>query len=253
MKFKHGADEFDLEFFQDDYLSRYVHQRGGFYEADLLDYIRAMGLRGGVAVDVGANIGNHSIYFERFLATLTIAVEANPLLIPVLRRNLTVNGSGAHLIVAKGLAASPGTGFLVYPPGFKKNVGIASFVRGAGEIDSTTLDEVTLGHDVRFVKIDVEGGELEVLKGARRLLASQRPDLFIETMTPAAFDAISQYVTDFGYRPISVWCLTPTWHFAFRPSLAKRALASFLTAKARVLQRASRLGARLRARRGTTP
>ena len=47
----------------EDHIAKIIKASGDFYERELLSYLRLLGLRGECAVDVGANIGNHSIFF----------------------------------------------------------------------------------------------------------------------------------------------------------------------------------------------
>ena len=71
------------------------------------------------------------------------------------------------------------------------------------EVTTSRLDDFDLG-DVGFVKIDVEGHELAVLKGAPKLLTVQRPTILIEIEEHAhrdgQFDAIVDFLTDLSYR-----------------------------------------------------
>jgi FkbM family methyltransferase len=71
------------------------------------------------------------------------------------------------------------------------------------EVATSRLDDFDLG-DVGFVKIDVEGHEFAVLKGATNLLTTQRPTILIEIEEHAhregQFDAIVAFLTDLSYR-----------------------------------------------------
>jgi hypothetical protein len=82
-------------------------------------------------------------------------------------------------------------------------------------VDVVTLDSLPLDKPVSFIKIDVEGGELDVLKGAEKLLLKQHPALFIETQ-PSAFAAAGiteedffNYLRQLGYKNFSPF--PPEW------------------------------------------
>ena len=225
MDFSHAGRAFHLDVFSDDdFVARRIRDSGTFYEIDLLQYLARMGIRGAVVIDVGAQIGNHSVFFGNFLAQRVIAVEPNPAVLPILRRN-TANNGGEYTIIPAGLGAAPGVASVSLPDA--GNIGTAQLQAGAGEIELTTLDAIA-PPGVVLVKVDVEGMELDVLRGGTQLLRTQRPDLMLEAGTPAAFEALRAYLADFGYVPISCWAATPTWHFVHQPSLAKRARARVL-------------------------
>ena len=65
MQFRHRGRVFDIEFHKaaDDFLRRVMSEAGTFYELDLLEYMRRVGLPKGIAVDVGANICSATMRF----------------------------------------------------------------------------------------------------------------------------------------------------------------------------------------------
>jgi hypothetical protein len=68
------------------------------------------------------------------------------------------------------------------------------------------------------VKIDVEGMEVDVLKGANQVLTSDRPHVFAEASSRTHFHALRSYLRQFGYVPLSRWAVTPVYHFAYEPT-----------------------------------
>ena len=50
-----------------DYIVREISREQSFYEDDLLEYLALAAPKGGIFIDVGANIGNHSVYFGKFI------------------------------------------------------------------------------------------------------------------------------------------------------------------------------------------
>lgn len=208
----------------DDHIAKEIARTGTFYELDLLEYIRSVRpwMDGDTAVDVGANIGNHSLYFGQNICEHVYSFEPNAELLEILSDNL--GGRGAiHHIVPMAAGAREGSGLLVAGPQW--NTGMGKAVPGEGGIHFTTLDSALRGCAVAFAKIDVEGGELGVLQGGVGLLKTQHPHLFIECATPAALAEVNSFLAPLGYSALSRWAATPVYHFAYRPALSLRLFA----------------------------
>ena len=94
---------------------------------------------------------------------------------------------------------------------------IGAHVLESGDAKTEDIQITTLDDDIRqeqlpppdFIKVDVEGWELEVLKGARATLENARPDLFLEmhgeTMNEKRRKVadLVEFLTDAGYTSIS--------------------------------------------------
>ncbi|MGX5846874.1 FkbM family methyltransferase [Mesorhizobium sp. PL10] len=162
----------------------HLHQR--FYEPDELGIIGNY-FNGGVFLDVGANVGNHTLYAALFLgASKVVAVEPNPAAQRILRLNIALNGLGDKV--------------MNYPVGLSDALGSASIsastlaavanlhnlgqmqldANSGGTIDLITGDDLMRGLNVDFIKIDTEGMEIKVLKGLSRTIDKDRPGLFVE-------------------------------------------------------------------------
>lgn len=211
----------------EDHIAQTIAERGTFYELDLLEYIRSIRtwMRGDTAVDVGANIGNHSLYFGEFIVNRVVLFEPNTALLDLIEANLR-SSRATYRLVPMAVGAHSGSGTLIKGPEW--NAGMGRAVVGGGDILFTTLDAELECDSVAFVKIDVEGGELDVLRGASSLLQEQRPNLFIECATPAALAEIRSFLAPFGYQPIVRWATTPVYHFAHEPTIGLRLFAKAL-------------------------
>lgn len=209
----------------DEHILRVVRAQQCFYEADLLEHLARYGPRGGVYVDVGANIGNHSVFFGRFLADHVVAVEPNPALLKLLDRNLRVNCVTRWTACPVAVGGGRSTARLVPREGFEGNDGAQHVVPLNGGTDGATVEVDTLDHvlsqlgpsigsDVRLLKLDIEGMEIEALRGAPELLERQGPDVVVEAAAEGDHRRVRSLLAGYGYSEIARFCRTPTYHFS---------------------------------------
>jgi FkbM family methyltransferase len=175
----------------DEHILQAMRRLGTFYELDVLDAIResSAGLepRGG-ALDIGAFIGTHSVFFAKYCGFApVIAFEPNPVTFPFLARNLAANDvSRTVLPVALALGARAGLATVV--AGSDTNRASASVDFDAGGPTQVSTVDIEVGarpEPIGLMKIDVEGAELAVLAGAAGTIERHRPLLCIELHTAA--------------------------------------------------------------------
>ena len=179
-----------------------AHNRKGlFYEADELDLIAKHFPAGGVFVDIGANVGNHSLFVAKFLSPQrVIPVEPNPEIIDLLLANIVLNDVVDRFdlsCIGIGASDAAGDGFGMGASG--GNIGAARIVPDGGDIAVRSGDSILADVAPSLIKIDVEGMEMRVLKGLAGTIARDRPALFVEVDT--ANDAAFQD-----------WCATYRYH-----------------------------------------
>jgi FkbM family methyltransferase len=158
------------------------HLQGRFYEIEELEIIGAHLRPGSVFLDVGANVGNHSLYAVRVLgASKAIAVEPNPTAYRILFANAAINDLGERLVHHPvGLCDAPARGSLRNADSLF-NLGSATLdIDAEGPVPLIRGDDLLAGEHVDFIKIDVEGMELGVLSGLAETIARDRPGLFVE-------------------------------------------------------------------------
>jgi len=169
-----------------------VHYHGQFYEAEELGLMRKHWRADGTFVDIGANVGNHAVYVSRFLDSPRIVVfEPNPAAITILCLNLMLNGCSNVDRQYLGIALGASSGRLRPEELDKDNLGSTRFVP-----DENGSTPVIAGDDLifplvpSFLKIDIEGMEIEVLTGLHRTIEHWRPNIFIEIQSrnSAAFE-----------------------------------------------------------------
>lgn len=174
---------------------------GGEPELAMLDRLVPAGCRN--AVDAGANIGLYTLNLAKLCRTV-YAFEINPGVTGHLRNAALPNVELAHT----GLSSSE-RGVVLYVPLWRGKMpleGWASLTPGNSpdtdvhvEIPGhvRTLDSYGLV-EVDFMKIDVEGHEIEVLKGAQATLSRCRPRILAEAKH---LRPVADLLAPLGYRP----------------------------------------------------
>ncbi len=186
-----------------------------FYEQNILEFIQSK-YSGGTALDIGANIGNHSIFFSKFVFDKTISFEASPKNFSLLFQNKVLNSLGDDKLEIHNVALSDGEhryNFLEY----QHNVGGTMVVEGDGFAITKTIDSFDLPK-VDFIKLDVEGHELKVLKGAANLISRDFPDIMVECdiHEETSFNNVDIYMESIGYRLIDVFRDNQMYYYKHR-------------------------------------
>jgi FkbM family methyltransferase len=165
-------------------------------EEDILEHFNPK--RGETVVDVGAHIGRYTIISSNHVGPegKVVAIEANPLVFEMLNKNVKLNNL-TNVVCINYAVFSEQTKINLFLPGEKEennqdtiyNTIMKERARNEQKyvvVNANTLDNILReqGMDegsVNWIKIDVEGAELDVLKGAHNILSkSQRISLLVE-------------------------------------------------------------------------
>jgi len=215
----HGAK---LHFVDDGFTSLpYVYrplEQGHVYEQVFLEHIRSMD-RAGVYVDVGAHLGTHTVWFATLCPSSQVhAFEPVRRYADVVRRNVEVNHLTRKVVVHDiGLSDTPGEATNYLSPEHQMG-----FVDGDPEGVNETfqvmrLDDVIHG-PVAVIKLDVEGMEPSVIRGARRILSRHRPAVYAEALTDEAARSVKAALAPFGYQATGlVFNSSPTYEYLAPP------------------------------------
>jgi len=187
-----------------DEVQRYI-LGGEFYELEQLDYHRSLIPRRGRVLDVGANIGNHSVYYAVVCeAELVVAIEPARRASRLFDRTLEQNElPGIELHAATAAGAGNGWAMLDQTQAIHHNLGGTSAhiipKRVPGAVPVRTADDLLDGRQIDFVKIDVEGAEMQVLTGLQQTIDRDRPILAVEIM-PDSRTAFAEWCGVNRYR-----------------------------------------------------
>lgn len=180
----------------------------GRYERDELESLRQILLacpNRDVMVDVGANIGHHTLCLAD-LFSMVISYEPHPIALHLLHANVLLNQAAQVRIRPVGLSDQAGQAHLRVVNTGNLGSAQARFDQPAGEPivlchGDTDLDTL-LASDRRvdFLKIDVEGMEARVVAGLRKRLRQDQPLLAFEALNTQAFTETTAILQQCGYR-----------------------------------------------------
>jgi len=176
---------------------------GNFYEAELLEFARKLKLdKNKVIVDVGANVGNHTIFFSLFCPYSKIfAFEPYDKVRKVLESHIELNKLRDIKVLPYAVGAKTGLCDLIkYPSGYDIKYDGRTCVKAGNTIKMVTLDEILENEEVSLIKMDVEDYEYNVLQGAKKILERCHPYLFIEAKSDTLKQRIDNYLADLGYK-----------------------------------------------------
>jgi FkbM family methyltransferase len=173
-------------------------------EDSLLQALKSHLKPGHTFVDVGANVGLVSLYAAACSAPGGLVYAFEPLgeNAALLRRSIRLNGFERRILVVESAVSSDLdlTHLTFFASASVSGMDAESSLRASGAssreitVANTTLDSFFADKPkVDFIKVDTEGAEWEVIAGARRLIARDRPVLCIEYHGGKC--------TDFGYTP----------------------------------------------------
>ena len=178
-----------------------------------------------VALDIGANIGNHSLFFSDLFKRV-IAFEPNPVARRLLQLNVEMNDIANIEVRSVGLSDRSGQATLAFE---YDNLGAATACGPGGdpEIQRSQIELVVgdeaIDHSepIGFIKIDVEGAEEAVLTGLKNIIHKHHPVVMLEQWEGAidkssGTSPASNFLRALGY---SAWELKPT--LPFRGQLGK--------------------------------
>lgn len=203
---RHGLFMYNLN---DLFVGRGMDIYGEWCEAEL-DCLGQILKSGDVVVDVGANIGTHTVFFSKKVGSggLVYAFEPQRITYEFLCANLALNGLLNVVPVQKGVSDLSGEITIpVLNPSVAQNFAALKIEgHAAGDlVHVQPLDALELKR-CSLIKIDVEGMELKVLRGAEKTIRNCRPLLFVENNSREGSPELIQDLLDLGYN---CW-----WHIA---------------------------------------
>lgn len=218
-----------------DHIATTIAKSKLFYEWQMLGALAEYLAPGDYVVDVGANIGNHSLYFAAVCDVDVLAFEPLDVAADILQINIEQNFLDDKIELRRhALGAFKARAKLSkFDP---ENVGATSFaLTPSGEFRVSSLDLEKISRRVALLKVDAEGMDLSVLKGAADLIARDRPIIVCEAATKSEQTALEEYVAEISYTFVAEFNATPTYILA--PARTAREKAAVERRRAALLTR----------------
>jgi FkbM family methyltransferase len=190
----------------------------GQYEQDEIRFVRGRLSPGDCAIDVGAHIGFFTMQMAAAVGPLGRVYAFEPLdtNADLLERSITENGFGDRVRVQRAaVGAAAGTATLTFPVETLNSGGAYLLRDGSAplvgnlkkEVPLVALDTLDVRRPVRFIKMDVEGAEPQVLRGAQRILKEDKPVILsefhptqLERASGVTADQFLSQIAALGYR-----------------------------------------------------
>jgi FkbM family methyltransferase len=158
------------------------------FDSHVFEVLAELDLRGKTAVDVGANIGIYAVALNRLMGAggHVFAYEPEARNYALLERNKELNNAASVRCINAAVGAAPGTCTLAINPHNWGDHWVTPDDQKPDWMGSQTIDRVKLDDQlaatadgqVAFVKIDVQGQELSVIRGMEQTVA-RNPDLVL--------------------------------------------------------------------------
>jgi FkbM family methyltransferase len=188
---------------------------GAVFEAEVVDLARRYVRPGSVVLDVGANFGQMSVLFSKMVGESgkVYSFEADDFVYEILEKNINANDLGARIVPIFGAIHDSMGETLHFPvQDFERfssygSYGIDYKNRGAGRpVPSLTIDSLNIIDPISFMKVDIQGGDLQAMRGARETIERHRmPIIFeyeyaFEDELGMSFQDYVDFVLSIGYR-----------------------------------------------------
>lgn len=211
VKARHGYMMYNAN---DTGIGRTIGYYGEYFEAEI-ELLSKVVVPGDVVLDVGANIGTHTLPFARLVGDggLVVAVEPTRLVYQMLCGNVALNGLENIDCVHAALGSETGVRrVLDFSLREELDYGAVSIehIPGNVELKIFSLDDFFRYSKLKLIKLDVEGMELAVLQGGAQLLARMRPILYLDNDRLQRSRDLLGFLEQMNY--------TCYWHFPLQHS-----------------------------------
>ena len=202
----------------DKYIGRSIEEYGEFSEFEA-EIFRQVVKEKDTVIEVGANIGTHTLIFSNLVGNKgkVIAFEPQRIVFQTLCANVSLNSKTN--VYAFQNAVSNQNGYLHIPfidYGKTDNFGGISLenINDGEKVEKVKLDNFLTEYfdldSIKLIKIDVEGMEKDVLEGAKETIKKFSPILYLENDRQDRSKELMEYIDSLGYKMF--WHLPPLYN-----------------------------------------
>jgi FkbM family methyltransferase len=191
----------DVYLVADKVCSEYINSGKAEPYSGNIDFVKSVcQKRNNTYLDIGANMGTHTVVYSKLFKNV-ISFEPDIINYNLLQHNIQANNVTNATLHNKALSSVPGMVSTITHSNHSR--GCIYTVEG-GTIESITLDSLNL-ENIDYIKIDVEGHELDVLQSAVNTIRKNKPIIefeyngLSEKLFGVKREDISIFLTDLGY------------------------------------------------------
>ncbi len=222
-----------IQFYTPSLLASYRAKTVLTKEPDTINWLNDRGSKDKYLFDIGANLGVYSIYYAKKFNAKVFAFEPSFRNLEILARNISLNSLQENITIISNPITEKFTISNFFQGDFKAGAAEASFDNkkfeekfNSNNSENKLKEKMsynTLGLSIdglfnldllkfpKLVKIDVDGNEIEILKGCDEFLAkSEKTSILIETRSNTQ-KIIEEKLTNHGYKKISSYKDNSIW------------------------------------------
>jgi FkbM family methyltransferase len=176
-------------------------RRYGEWARNEMDYFANFISLGDFVVDIGCNVGTHTMFFSEKVGINGHVFSIDAQMAAIALTSLTASVQRRDNISVFNVAVGEKYELVKFPnPDYnlQNNFGALRKSDGGKVVPQIQLDGLKL-NKVDFIKMDIEGDELNALKGAQETISQHRPKISCEILEESAKTGIMNFLDDFGY------------------------------------------------------
>lgn len=210
----------------DDLFGLLRERKIGSWEPGSLQTWQEICSRSRTVVDVGAYSGIYSLLAAKMGVSNILSVEPNPFSARRLKMNKFINRASRIRILNQPLSYVSNEELGLYVPQSDSPINRSRYESSGARFVKSDLQEIQIDdqlwtridiaktiklddlmsqvqsyQEIDGIKIDAEGMELSILKGAHLILSQHRPELIIETWSDDSTHELNDFLRDYGYEP----------------------------------------------------